>query len=89
MARGLGNRQVAEIELAQLLRADVAAVDTGLQLPFPDGVAALVDARAARALRIAGGWRLRRFVARIAVFRVAHAQRILSLDRRGRNRAAS
>ena len=84
MTRRLGDRQVAEVELAQLLRADVAAVDAGLQLPLPHRVAALVDTGATGALAVVGTGRRR--AARIAVFRVAHARPIVCLDRRARNR---
>src|SRR5690606_32219928 len=41
MSGGLGNRQVVQVQLLQALRADVATVHAGLQLPFPDRVAAL------------------------------------------------
>src|SRR5688572_21383722 len=87
MTCGLGDRQVAEVELAQLLRADVATVDARLQLPLPHRIAALVETGATGALAVVGTWRRRR-AARIAVFGIAHARRILCLDRRARNRAS-
>src|SRR5690606_8296721 len=50
VARRLGQRQVAGLQLLERHRTGVAAVYARFDLPFPDRIATLIDARAPGAL---------------------------------------